>query len=234
MKMIARLLLVLLLAGAGAIAVVKQNAIAAARAEQQALRAESDEARRLADENNDLPKLRTAHEEVEKLRAANKDLPRLRNEVRQLRRETVDVAELRAVNQLLKSALPHATSQDSDALPADFISRAAMADVGMGTPEAAIQTYLWCLCTGNFKRFQDCAIGARSLDTSSEDWILNWQKEMQNRMKNFPGFRIAGRQDISPDTVDLTLETKAGGATRTVRFKMIGNDWISVDGPPGY
>jgi hypothetical protein len=231
MKTLFRLFLVLLLAVAVAYAVVKQNALAAARADQQTLRAESDEARRLARENKDLPQLRAVHEEVAKLLAENKDLPRLRNEVRQLRRQAGAVAALRAENQRLRSQQP----ASPDSVPAAFISRDTLADVGLGTPETAAQTYLWCLYTGNFKRLLDCCPTARILDTD-EDWERNWRRDIQNRMKNFPGFRIVGREDISPDRVALTLETKFGGLRQTFTFfkQPDNSQWTFVDGPMSF
>ena len=227
MKIILRWLAVLLMAGVVAVAGWKQNAIATARAEHSALMGESEEARRLAEQNKEIERLRGESEELKKLREENKDLPKLRNEVRQLRRQAEELTKLRGENERLRSQQVVAPEYHDcpPPVPPDFIARDALVDAGLGSPEATVQTYFWAMCQGNIRRSWDCLSAGDVLAPGGAEWERGQQREMANHMKNFKGFLIAGRQDISPDEVELTLQSKIGGTTIPMKFKRMDDGW---------
>jgi len=94
--------------------------------------------------------VRQESEEAEKLGRENQALPKLRNEVRQLRRQVEEMEQVRAENgRLLTQMAAGNKAADPAAMPADFIARSALVDVGLGTPEAAVQTIFLAMCQGN-------------------------------------------------------------------------------------
>jgi len=211
--------LILLLAAGLAAAVFQHNAVSQLRSEQQALSGETQEAGQLAGQNEGLEKLREENIEVVKLREENRDLPRLRNQARQLRREMDELTKLRAENERLQANL--STSRQtggSVAVPPGFVSRSALRDAGTGTPEATIQTFFWAACTGNVHRVNQLMVDAVP---ATEDQ----QTDFINEMKEFPGFSIAGSEIISPDEVQLSLQSSAGAPALPMKLKKVGSDW---------
>ena len=225
MKTIIRVVLVLLLAAGACIVVTNQKAIAAARADQQALIAEDQEANRLAEENKGIAQLREANGEWQKLREENKELPKLRNQVRQLRRQIEEVAKLRAENQQMQTrqkngARPGAPVQ----LPPGYITRGALADVGLGTPEAALQTMLWSMVHSDLKRIQECATPEMA-EKMLADGGEKFRKEAASMAQSFPGYRISQKTEVSPDEVIIEMEVVAGSGAHPLHLKRIGNEW---------
>ena len=218
-----RALLTLLVAGGLGIVVLKQNAVARLRSEQQVLVRESEEARQLALENQGMAQLRTENLEVVKLRAENKDLPRLRNEARQLRRQVEELGKLRAENERLQATLNVVrTTAAAPVLPADFITRSALVDVGFGTPEAAMQTVFCAMCQGNLERLKQCSLyGTDGLGNDDEAQ----RKALTEQFKSFPGFRVAEKKIISADEVELSIQTSVDAAAVPAKFKKVGNEW---------
>ncbi len=216
--------MLVLLAG-GIVAVgFKQSAVARLRAEQQVLLSESQEARQLAAENEGIAKLREEYAEVVKLRDENKDLPRLRNEARQLRRQAEESGKLSAENERLRDTISANQSRGKSgapALPADFVTRAAMGDVGLSTPEAAVQTAFWAMSQGNLERVAQCFVdGGPNLNNAERE-----RTDMMEGMKSFPGFRIAEKKMISPDEVELGMQSSMGGPAAPIKLKLVGNEW---------
>jgi hypothetical protein len=214
-------LVVLVVIGVAGVA-IKQNAIASARMDHDTLLKQNEEATRLAEQNKDIERLRGEAGEVAKLREENKDLPKLRNEVRQLRRQSEELATLKKENELLERRIRSATGGSGEAASAGYITRAGMKDAGLATPEAAAQTLFWALTTGNVQRFAECMMNGQEALTGN---IEESRQQMTTEYKDFPGLRVAGRQDISADEVELQLETSIGGGALPLKFKLTDTGW---------
>lgn len=226
MKTMIGLLMALALAGVVAAVVLEQNAIGAARAEQKVLTSESEEARRLTAQNQGIEKLRAENEEVVKLREENKELLKLRNEVRRLRRDAEGLGQLRSENQGLEARLKSVSQPGQPVeIPADYIKRDALMDAGQATPEATVQTFFWAQCQGKIERAADCELSGRDY----KDWTAEEREKEGKRMadgfRNFSGFRIAGKHEISPDEVELDLQSNPGGSTMPMKLKRTDAGW---------
>jgi hypothetical protein len=216
-------MLLLLAGGIGAVA-FKLNEIAHLRSEQQVLLSESQEARQLADQNAGIARLREENAEVQKLFAENQELPRLRNEARQLRRQAEEVTRLRAENERLQVKI-NTGDAGSPALPPDFIPRSALTDAGFSTPEATMQTMFWAMSTGNIARLKQIAgaAGANVRDDPEDD--RRQMAQMAEQMKNLAGIRIAEKNVISPDEVELGLQSAVDGQIMPMKLKRVGGEW---------
>jgi hypothetical protein len=219
---------VLVLLTAGCVCVIaialNQNAIALLRLDKQSLLAESQEVQRLNRETQDLDRLRQINQEGDVLRQENKDLPKLRNEIRQLRLQLADLDKLRAENQRLLAQPKASTANPAApiALPADYISKTALADVGMDTPEAAMQTFYWAMCRGDVKRLFKCFEpqvdpNNQATEEMRQDLIQQWSR--------FPGYRIAEKKVVSPNEVILGVQSSVGGQIMPMTLKRIDSEW---------
>jgi hypothetical protein len=219
-----RLASVLILTGGLTVVVLNQGAIAKLRSENQALSGEQQEGQRLALENQEIPRLRQDADEAEKLREENQALPKLRNDVRQLRRQAGELAELRAENQRLLADGKATKRPDGPApLPADFLLRSNLRDAGLGTPEAAIQTFFWAMCQGNVERLSQC-----TLDGSRDFRNGNAEAERQYLLKQwgrFPGFRVTDKKVVSPDRVIVSVQSSVGGTLMQMPLSKVGDEW---------
>jgi len=215
-----RLLGVVALGGGVVIGVLQRGALARATVEHQVLRADGDEAERLTRENSGIPQLRATNEEVKRLRQNNRELARLRNEVSQLRAQAAEAARIRAENKRLTTLL--ASGAPSDAQPANFISRAKMADMGLGSPEAALQTYLYAAFNGDVKRLMQCQSTQADLTPKEEnEQAEGWRREFAD----FPGYFIADTKIISPDVEQIDVQATVGGVIFPVHLIRNGNEW---------
>ncbi len=219
------LLLLVALASVSAVALLNQRAVGRLRQENEALQSATQEARQLVAENNQLPQLRQAAEEAQKLRLEVQDLPGLRNQVRQLRRQAEEIQKLRSENERLTAATKDnalSASVGAAPLPADFIPRAGLADAGTATPEATVQTAFWAMCQGNFERMAQCFLDNPATNIRDAD---SERRRMVEGMRNFPGFRIAERKDISDHEVVLGLQSSPGGGVMPMKLSRVGNEW---------
>jgi TolA-binding protein len=221
-RAVSGVLILLLAAGFGVVA-YQHNAISQLRSQEQALSGETQEAAQLAGQNEGIAKLREENIEVVKLREENKDLPRLRNQARQLRREMDEFTKLRAENERLQADInAPGPAAGAETLPPDFISRSALVDAGSGSPEATVQTLFWATCRGNMKRLKQLSSDEDSEavpDSEAE------RKSMIDSMKNFTGFRIADKTIISPDEVEVHLQSSIDGPAIPMKLKRAGNEW---------
>jgi hypothetical protein len=218
--------LLLLLAGGIAVVAMKQSAIATLRAEHQSLLNDSQEAQQLAKENAEISSLQPDAAEAEKLRAENQDLPRLRNEVGQLRKQTADLDKLRADHERLLAKISAGQSSQSTvpALPADYISRDALQDVGLSSPENTMQTFLWAMSTGNMKRLMQCSANDQNQPRSDAELEAEGQ-DLAKQFSAFPGYRVAEKTNLAPDEIQLGIQASPGGVVAPIKFKFDGGQW---------
>jgi hypothetical protein len=215
-----RLLGVVALGGGVVIGVLQRGALARANGEHQTLLADGDEAERLTRENSGIAQLRATNEEVKRLRQNSRELARLRNEVSQLRAQAAEAARIRAENQRLASL--QASGGPSDARPANFISRAKMADVGLGSPEAALQTYFYAAFNGDIKRAMQCQSIQEVLTPEQEK---DQAERSRREYADFPGYFIAETHVISPDEEHIDVQATVGGVIFPVHLIRNGNEW---------
>ncbi len=225
-QFVIRGLLLLLLAGGILVVAMKQNAIAALRAEHQTLLNDSQEAQQLAKENGEIPRLRQEAGEAEKLRTENRDLPALRNQVGQLRRQTADLDRLRADHErlLVKVNAGQSSQSSTSTLPADYVTRDTLRDMGLSSPESSVQTFFWAVTTGNSKRLMQCIVDNQN-QPKSESELESRGQEMAKEFSAFPGFRIAEKTNLAPDEVRLGIQFSTGGAVLPVKFRFDGSQW---------
>ncbi len=215
----------LLLAGAVAVVAMQRNSIVQLRDENQTLVKDADEAQELAKENADIPQLRGQAAEAEKLRNENQELPRLRSQVGQLRRQAADLEKLRAENQRLQAQIKSGAAQDgATALPADFITRDALRDMGQATPENTVQTIFWAMTTGNMNRIIQCSPSGNNPSDPNAD-LETQGEEMAKRYTAFPGFRIAEKTNLAPDEVEIGIQSKPGGVVAPIKLKLENGQW---------
>ena len=204
---------------AGLVACVAQrDAMARANAEHQMLLKESEEAERLARENGDLEKQRAIYEEVKRLREGRTELARLRGEWERLRAQAEAAEKMRAENEQLESA----ANGETNLVPANFISRAAMADVGLGSPEATVQTFFQAMVQGDLARLQ--LFRDARVEPSPE--ILQEEGEsMRKEFAQFPGFAITEENMISADEAQIGVVAITGGVVYKLHLIRVGDQW---------
>jgi len=221
------LLCALLIAGLSGVA-VQQREISRLREEQANLAAQAKPEHPQAAKTPDLEQLRRDNEEVKKLKAETKDLPKLRNEARQLRQGVQDLARLRAENQRLTgqlSARPNPSSPP--ALPAGFISKEALQEVGLSTPEAAVQTFFHAASQGNFDRMVQCLDQAPPQGAFTE----NDRVEASRAFGGLPGIKFAGTEFQGQDHAMVGVQSSLDGEVMKVPVTLIGGEWRVSAGP---
>jgi hypothetical protein len=219
---------VLLALGASVGALFQWQSIAKLRSQNSALR-EVESANSATNGTNSL--IAPATEDLQKLRRENEDLLRLRNEVRQLRSRMPELTEARAENQRLLQAIhnPSIAAAPQSPTPAGFVAREALADVGLETPEAAVQTFFRALRDGDVQRMHDCTGDPRLTPKEFEKKGEAMGQKMNEEMQSFSDFKIAERKEISTDEVQLGLQSSRGPAIFRMTFRRIGNQWILVN-----
>lgn len=206
------------------ISVAQQKAIGRVKAERQTLLADSAEAARLEHENAAMAQLPDVDAQVKTLRPNQRELARLRNEMSNLRSQTAEAEKLRALHQQLVDAQ---NSLISGTAPAGFISKSQMADAGMGTPEAAVQTYFYALAQGNVKRMMQCMGRPQSeFDKLTPEAEANEGESLRRQFDKFPGYFISETNFISPDEVKFTVRATPGGLACPVHLVRNDNGWI--------
>ena len=212
----------LFLTGVVVMGILQHGAIAKATIERQALLKDGEEADRLTRENSEITQLRATNRELQEFRSRQRDLARLRNEVGQLRPQAAEAAKLRLENQRLASLQNGSTQHNTNDLPAGFISRAAMADVGLGTPEAAVQTYLCAMVQGNIKRVNQCEANGKQLSPQQE---AGENQTLLRQFESFPGFLIGETKIISPDEEQIGVQAIPGGVIYPIHLVRTGSEW---------
>jgi len=201
------------------VCVAQRDAVARANVEHHVLLKDSEEAERLTRENGDLEKQRAVYEEVKSLRKGRTELARLRGEWERLRAQVAAVDKLRTENQQL------ATSEgggETNALPANFISRTEMADVGLGTPEATVQTFFHAMIQGDLaqvQQFHDEYAGLSPEQQQQEG------ESLRQEFANFTGFAITEQNMVSRDEAQIGVVAITGGVVYKMHLIRVGDQW---------
>jgi len=167
-------------------------------------------------------------EERERLRRENQDLPRLRNQVRQLRSRAAELVQARGENERLMAARENRPGQPVTPVitPEGFIAREALADMGLDTPEATVQTFFRALRDGDVQRMSDVIgqprLSPQQLELTGPEKSL----EMKQQMQTFSNFKIVERKEISPDELEVSLQSSLGPSIIRLTLLRKGNQWL--------
>ena len=230
MRTLAKLLGVALLVAGVAVIMQQRSALARTRAEHEELLSGQQEAEQLREENAELETLRLANAQIKQLERDNRDLPKLRNDVRRLREQAAEAAGLRADNARLSEAVNHKSiPTDATVLPPDFISRASLKDMGLATPEAAVETYFCALCNGDAHRLQDCDEGTASSGPGytqpTPEQVASQRATLLKQTASFVGYRIASKHQISPNRIDIDVQGSSDNVTLPLHLTLEENEW---------
>ena len=175
-----------------------------------------------------------ARDELERLRGETGDLLKLRNEVRQLRSRSSELTQAMAENARLRqlqqsvAAIP---APNATAAPVEgFTPRDALVESGLGTPEAAMQSFFRAVRDGDVKRFLECISpdfpDRPPSDFGNPDQVAKFSAKLRETLGTFKDVRIVERKDVSPEEVVLGLQSSAGPAIMHMTFRKIGNQWL--------
>src|SRR5206468_7880592 len=101
--------------------------------------------------NRQLAGLRADAAELERLRKEVDELHRLRAEVARLRRDSADQQRFPSQG----PGAPKPEQQGAQDKPSDYTQSDVWSDAGTSTPEAAMETLLWVLRTGDENRLKE-------------------------------------------------------------------------------
>lgn len=160
------------------------------------------------------------------------ELLRLRGEVGSLRNQQKDLAKLQEENRQLRVArnAPAAPRPQpkTDSTAKDYYARESLVFAGYADAEAAFQSTVWALTTGDIKT----ALGSyapelrarleQMLQGKSESDIL---AQFKKEMDGVTGFRILKRETVSDDEAVLTVSSEGRDLTKTVVLKRLDNEW---------
>lgn len=199
------------------------------------------------------PQAATAREDAKLADVDRRELIQLRGEVARLRREQSSAANLEAENKRLRGqAKPPSTPTAAQ----QFVPSDQWADVGFGSPAAALQTAHWAIRAGSIEKFKESVFitdAARNLlhsllermqenapgEAIAEIKKRGWGAEegllfpmmALDRKHGFTGYRILSQSSAQPDEILFEIQTEMNSApatTRNYRMKQFGDSWRQV------
>jgi hypothetical protein len=212
----------------------ERSSIGRLRAANESLRAQKIEAERLEAENRDLPKFRgdAGTDPLAVEAGPVTELLRLRAEVSRLRGQPQEAARLRAENERIATEIKSGKFAPKRLADMEgFIRREKCTNAGFATPEAAAQSYFIALVSGDVEQFVRCLTPEdaeqmrRQIEENPERFGNEFQKGMAQIFGKAAGLRIAGRRDVSDETITLELQFAAEGGVMPVPLRRIGNEW---------
>ena len=174
------------------------------------------------------------------LREQTRELPKLRNEVSQLRARRAELATARAENVRLLGAKSTGAMFPRKA-PPGFISKAELKNAGCATPESAVETFFWAMRESRL----DLMIQSLSPDHQDREDFESLPPETRTqqingfsggnlgnpRISSFSDFTVVEREQISEDTVVLSLRSSGAAKVAKYRLKRFGTEWKMEDFP---
>jgi len=207
--------------------VLQHQSLGELRQENRALETQNQQLGPLSAANERLTNLLAQAQQVQSLSDQQlHELLRLRGEVGLLRKDSQDLAKLRAKrNEQAASAANPAAPGQTQMLTAD-----SWADVGMDTPDAALQTFFWAArhnnadVVGKLIRWQkDASVpdfdGLDNIVTNFIPATLQFASEVQ-------GLRILSRSEENEATARVQVEFAADGnqAAKTAEVQFVKED----------
>jgi regulator of replication initiation timing len=233
---IERILFVLLIAAAAAIAAINWMKVGRLQAENEQLRA------RIASSEAELSQgskqAELAKAEAEKLRGQTSELLQLRNEVTQLRSASATAQSLstenqrlRAENQQLRSrpgSAPAAAAAAPTVAARDQFPRASWNFAGYASPEAGLVSAIWAMKEGDPKTYLE-SLSPQEQQRMAPAWQNKSEAEIAEKHKadvsGIAGMRILERQNVSPNEVVMNVYLEGPGRVEKVRMNQVGQDW---------
>ena len=154
--------------------------------------------------------------ELERLRRDMAGLLRLRNEVTQLRRESeARKQQLLGTGGGLARALPSS----------NFIPKEQVVNVGLATPEAALQSYMAAMASGSFEQVLATLPPAVTNDPASR---ASFEKAIKDELLGFRGLQMTAKKVLSDDRVDIQVLVFEEGRAPELGIQhlvKIGSEW---------
>jgi hypothetical protein len=159
-------------------------------------------------------------------------LPALRNQVRQLRMQKEELEKLAAENKAIQKRVAEASvfKKTGEATPEQgFAMNTAWSNAGLGSPEAAIQTFFAALRDADVATVLACL----TPDSPMSMGLVN-SRTGELRMDVFAslraiaqikGYRIAQLQPEVDDRMTAKLQAAVDGALLDFRLRRIGQQW---------
>jgi hypothetical protein len=107
--------------------------------------------------------------------------------------------------------------------PPGYVRRADAQNRGAESPETALETFLWASQQQNTEVLLTL-LPPPVRDSLAQQLASGKAPDFFKSQPSLPGFRITGRQEVSPDEVTLTVEV-APGATFPITFQREGAAW---------
>jgi len=206
----------------------ERTATSILRGENESLRVDKVEAERFAAVNREL-ELR-ARTDATAGQGSHTELLRLRNEFRQLRPRQQEAATLRAANQRAAEEIksgkfePRRLADMEGAVP-----RGKWTFSGFATPEAAVQSLLAALASGDFEQVVRC------VPPHNVEWMRKqmaqepekFRKEFMGGLDQFrklTAFRITGVQ-VEEERAVVNIQLTADGAPVPLQMYLEENEW---------
>jgi RNA polymerase sigma factor (sigma-70 family) len=209
--------------------VIQHQAQVKLRHQNEVLRQQNEQLAGLPVENDRLSNL-LAQARISQKPATNdlSELLRLRGEVGSLRLQTNDLQRLQSENQLLKSALAKAATNNANDTVAP---KESWAFQGYADPEAAFQSAFWAMNQGDAKTLvASLAPGGRESQKVQAWSEQEYLKKRQQQFDKVTAFKILDKEVVSGDEAILTIFLEGTKEADRFRLQRVGNDW-KLDGP---
>ena len=208
---------------------LERNSMVGLREQNESLRAGNLEGEQLAEANRELPALRAAAGTAK--RTDRNELLRLRNEIRKLRAQQQEVDKLRTANQLVADEIKSGkfTPRRLADLPG-AVPREKWAFAGFATPEAAVQSFVVAIASGDPEQVMRC-IPARDAELMKQQMAQNPEAFRKNFMGELDkigkvsAFRITGTRNVDNDRTEVLVQVVADGESMPFPLKREGNEW---------
>ncbi|HEX4264733.1 MAG TPA: hypothetical protein VH597_10380 [Verrucomicrobiae bacterium] len=150
-------------------------------------------------------------DEISRLREENRDLLKLRNEVNQLRDARATFEKVSAENRQLQEQVKTAAKTNAKQAPMQpiLIRIDSLYDRGQGTPENAVQTFLWAEHSANAEALSRCLTPERwsqILRSVGDGNKLTFVGSLQQNLDHIVSVEIVARRELNADTVQLGIQ----------------------------
>lgn len=150
------------------------------------------------------------------------ELLTLRGQIRPLATQVAELTTLSNKHARLLEQLSAARKM-AEPLPPDYIRRAEARNVGNATPEAAFQTFLWAVVQRDTNALLSVVSGPMR-EEISEQLAVQKLEQFFSEAWQFPGGRVADRQDAGSGKVALKIEF-APGLFQSMTFEHEATGW---------
>lgn len=152
------------------------------------------------------------------------ELMQLRNQVSTLRERQRELARVKEENARLRGELAGLTNNPGG-LPPGYVRGKDMEYAGTATPEAAVQSFLWCIENRDTNRLVNLMIPEMRSQLVHELEQRGTEAFLGDLSRVFSQFRIISRAQTTPKSAEVLLEI-APGRTQTMKTLLIDGAWL--------